>query len=224
MCTLQAIRIRFKKQGSAQYISHLDLNRCMARAIRRAHLPIWNTEGFNPHPYITFALPLSIFYGSVCDIMDAKLDEELPIEEVKKKLSAQMPSGIEIYDVVEPLMKIADIAFSRYEVSLEYENKNADELNLIYKSVLEHDDLSIEKTTKHGVRIVDVKLYLTNDYARYEIKDGVIKIVAVLPSSSQENLNPSCFSAMLLKYTDLLPDFEQITRTEIYNSEMQPFK
>ena len=56
---MQPIRIFFKKEGRAKYISHLDLNRVMQRALRRACIPVWRTRGFNPHPYIAFGLPLS---------------------------------------------------------------------------------------------------------------------------------------------------------------------
>ena len=55
-------RIRFTKTGEAKYISHLDLYRFMLRALKRAKLPVWHTEGFNPHVYVTFALPLSLKY------------------------------------------------------------------------------------------------------------------------------------------------------------------
>ena len=54
------VRTVFEKKGRAKYISHLDLNRFMMRAFRRSGLPIWYTEGFNPHPYATFALALSL--------------------------------------------------------------------------------------------------------------------------------------------------------------------
>ena len=54
------VRLWFQKCGDARYISHLDLSRCMQRALKRSGLPIWYTEGFNPHAYVTFALPLSM--------------------------------------------------------------------------------------------------------------------------------------------------------------------
>ena len=54
------VRLVFSKTGRARYISHLDLNRTMARVLRRAGIPLWYTEGFNKHPYITFAAPLSL--------------------------------------------------------------------------------------------------------------------------------------------------------------------
>ena len=57
---MKSTRIWFHKFGTAKYISHLDLNRCVARAFHKAKLPMWYTEGFNPHAFVTFALPLSL--------------------------------------------------------------------------------------------------------------------------------------------------------------------
>ncbi len=57
---MKSVRIWFEKRGLAIYTSHLDMNRCLTRAVRRANIPLWYTEGFNPHPYITFLLPLPL--------------------------------------------------------------------------------------------------------------------------------------------------------------------
>ena len=64
------VRVLFSKTGRARYISHLDLNRAMTRAMRRAEIPLWYTEGFNRHAYLTFAAPLSLGTESVCERMD----------------------------------------------------------------------------------------------------------------------------------------------------------
>ena len=69
------IRIFFSKTGRAIYISHLDLYRLFQRSIKRAKLPVWETEGFNPHLYLTFALPLALGTAGVCESMDTKLTE-----------------------------------------------------------------------------------------------------------------------------------------------------
>ena len=70
---MRNVRVWFKKEGTAKYISHLDLNRNMLRIIHMAKLPIWYTEGFNPHPFITFALPLSLGFSGLRESMDFKL-------------------------------------------------------------------------------------------------------------------------------------------------------
>ena len=65
---LLRVRAIFEKTGRSKYISHLDLNRCMLRTFRRSGLPIWYTEGFNPHLYYAFALALSLGFESSCEI------------------------------------------------------------------------------------------------------------------------------------------------------------
>ena len=57
---MREVRLRFSKTGRLKYISHLDINRAMSRALKRAQIPLWYTEGFNPHPYMSFSLPLSL--------------------------------------------------------------------------------------------------------------------------------------------------------------------
>lgn len=64
------LRVRFHKTGRAQYISHLDLGRTMRTAINRAEIPVKYSEGFNPHPKMSFALTLSVGTESVCEFME----------------------------------------------------------------------------------------------------------------------------------------------------------
>ena len=61
---MKNVRVFFEKHGPCKYISHLDTNRVMLRAIGKSRLDIWYTEGFNRHAYITFALPLSLGFAS----------------------------------------------------------------------------------------------------------------------------------------------------------------
>lgn len=218
---MQAVRIRFKKQGNARYISHLDLNRCMLRAIRRAGLPLWYTQGFNPHPYITIALPLSIFYESGCEVMDARLAEDIPFNEVKDRLSAQMPEGIEVYDAYEPLMKVGDIAFARWDAILEFELNDAVKLNEIVNNLLQNETVIIEKLTKHGVRRCDIRPFL--DRTCIFAEDGLIRFDITLPAG-QETINPSCIEAAISDYEGIKPDFSRICRTAILNTQLEQFR
>ncbi len=215
-----AIRVKFKKEGRARFISHLDLNRCMQRALRRAQIPIWRTQGFNPHPYIVFAMPLSIFYESDCEIMDARLDGDMPLDEVKERLAAQMPEGIVISEVAIPQMKLADIGFASYSVTLDFDGKSKKDLDDTVTELTAHDEITIEKETKRKTMNIDIKEYF--DSAKIEVFDGAININVTLPAGSQANLNPSCFVAAFEKYSNK-PDFEHIRRLEIYNQDKQNF-
>ena len=73
---LKNVRLFFKKDGPLRFVSHLDMNRVMTRILRLSKVPVWYTEGFNPHPYITFALPLSLGFSSEYEVMDFRLDDD----------------------------------------------------------------------------------------------------------------------------------------------------
>ena len=115
------IRVRavFEKKGRAKYISHLDLNRCMLRTFRRSRLPIWYTEGFNPHPYYAFALALSLGFESSCEIMDFNItDDNMSMEEIRDRLNEVMPEGMHIVSVAPQRLKITAITSARYSFTL----------------------------------------------------------------------------------------------------------
>lgn len=101
----ETVRVVFSKTGRAKYISHLDLNRTMIRAFRRAGLPIWYTEGFNRHPYVTFAAPLSLGYEGERETMDLRLKEDMDMGELVRRLDAVMPEGLHVYDAAKAVMK-----------------------------------------------------------------------------------------------------------------------
>lgn len=147
------IRVWFEKTGAAIYISHLDLNRCMARAVRRAKLPIWYTEGFHPHPYLTFPLPLSLGVHGLREAMDLRLVEDMPLEEVKERLNRCLPQGLLVTGVTVPAEKAKEIAFADYELTMEA--MGADTAALV-REALEKDALPVEKKTKSGVKEVDI--------------------------------------------------------------------
>ena len=88
---METVRVFFAKEGRLKYISHLDVTRCLARVFKRSGLPIWYTQGFNPHAYLTFALPLPLGVESRCESFDFRLTEEVSYEEVKDRLNAVLP-------------------------------------------------------------------------------------------------------------------------------------
>lgn len=95
----------------------------MLRALHKSKIPIWHTEGFNPHPFATFPLPLSLGFRGVNECMDVKLeDESFPFEEIISRLNGCLPRGLRVFDVTEPVMKAGKIAFaslqSRFPVTV----------------------------------------------------------------------------------------------------------
>ena len=206
------VRATFEKCGRAKYISHLDLNRCMLRTFRRSGLPIWYTEGFNPHPYYSFALALSLGFESSCEILDFNLNEEMPYDEIRDKLNAVMPEGMKIIKVAEQKQKITAITEAEYSFSLV-----SDDTERLYGDIevlLGMPEILIEKKTKKGIKTVDIKPSIK--VVRCEKNDRSVDMVIRLPAGTQTNFNPTLFIDALRNCNGAPFELEKIRRTGIF--------
>lgn len=93
------VRITFSKQGALRYIGHLDLHRVWERAMRRADLPISYSQGFHPQPKISLAAALPLGFSSRAEVLDVRLNEEIPTEEIFSRLKDNLPPDIKVTDV-----------------------------------------------------------------------------------------------------------------------------
>lgn len=186
---MRKLRLVFEKRDRAKYISHLDLNRCMQRAIKRAKLPIAYTEGFNPHPYLVFPLALSLGFESCCEVLDFGVEDmELSLTDVLTRLNGALPTGLQILRIGEPQRKAAEIGAAEYAVALTGTDPAA--LTAALEAFLGQDAILAEKRNKKKEIIeVDLKPSLRVCSLR-ETADGVM-LVLQLPAGSQTNLNPS---------------------------------
>lgn len=209
---MRPVRVFYNKTGKLKYISHLDINRVMLRMIRRAHINVWFTEGFNQHPYINFALPLSLGFESESEAVDMRINDDMSDGEIMERLSAVAPDGMKITAVKEPIKKFSEIAYADFRITLRGEY--ADSLC----SFLEQDEITVEKTTKKGGT---KQIHLKQKIAKYSVSqsDGETVLLITLPAGSQENINPNL---ILGAFGDDLP-VKSIVRTAVYDSEMNIF-
>ena len=93
------IFLKFHKNTEVRWISHLDLIKVWERAVRRARLPIALSQGFNPRPKMSLATALAVGVSSEAEYIEMELSEELPLQEILQRISAQMPSGLPISEI-----------------------------------------------------------------------------------------------------------------------------
>lgn len=180
-------RAVYAKCGRAKYISHLDFMRSMQRIIKRSKLPVWHTQGFNPHVYIMFPLALPLGTDSRVEIMDFALTEELDNEQVKKQLGEKCPEGIEIISVSQPVHKHTEIKSAEYEISFKPDIPANDCLEK-WNGFMALDKIEIEKRTKKKtVNLVDIKPHITVLSA--EADGDSVKLSLRLPAGTDFNLN-----------------------------------
>lgn len=116
------IRITFVKQGALRYTGHLDLHKLWERAARRAELPLAYSQGFHPQPKMNMAAALPLGFSSRCEIMDMKLEHDIPLVDLATRLNETLPSGLQVVGVEQvderaPALQ-TQVAAAEYEVTL----------------------------------------------------------------------------------------------------------
>ena len=224
---MRAVRLNFSKTGRAIYISHLDINRMMTRAVRRAKLPMWYTEGFNPHPYLTFALPLSLGQSSDCEYMDIRIEGDITDSEIMDRLNAALPEGIKILSVAEPVHDAKEIEKALYFVKLVFTDSDAaKDFAEKAKNLSEGEELIAEKRGKKGHRKVMKQINLI-DYI-YDMKissaDNIVNIQCVLAAGSTNNLNPTLLVETLEKQIGSEHEMMYVVRRKLITKNNEVFK
>jgi radical SAM-linked protein len=155
----QKIRLGFSKRGEMRFVGHLELAHLFHRASKRASLPIAYSEGFHPMPKIIFARALPVGVESLNEIVDLELERRVSPEEVKKRLNAAFPEGIQIVDAREVILPSSPLPFpSRtvYRVSLNGHLSKEETLRRIEKALGEKE-LSIDQERKGKTRKMDIR-------------------------------------------------------------------
>ncbi len=116
------IRITFSKQGALRYTGHLDLHKLWERAARRAELPLAYSQGFHPQPKMNLASALPLGFSSRCEVLDMRLERDIPLDGLSDRLNNTLPSGIHVLDVEQveeraPALQTQVVA-AEYEVRM----------------------------------------------------------------------------------------------------------
>ena len=219
---MNKLRMRFSKTGRAIYISHLDLMATMQRAFSRAGSRLQYSEGFNPRPQISIALPLSVGTASLCELMDFRLFEEVDITSLAARLNATMPEGITVQEIYEPTRKNAELKWLAVDGLFEYDDRQVDIIQKQLAAFFARPSIVIEKKTKRGFGEADIRPAI-REIAFTAGEDGVH--VSALLSAQSPTLNPDLLPAALRALAPAIaPDFAKSTRIETYDAEMKLFR
>ena len=192
------VRIKFRKVGDLQYISHLDLQRTLHRILVRAGIPMWYTQGFNPHAKIVFSTPLSVGAQSECELVDIRIDREMSCERIKELLNKEVTEELKILDVYIPQTKFSDMVWASYTVEI---FKSSFENGIIEKMTesVGRDELNVTKKTKSGEKEINIIPLIKKFDAELD-KDGKkIRIEALLSVNSDNYLNPELLLSAINK-------------------------
>ena len=220
-----ADRLLFTKTERARYISHLDLMRTFQRAFFRAGIPLKHTEGFNPHPFISIALPLSVGYSSQCEILEFVLLDGVPREAVPRRLTAAMPEGILVHSCYPAERKLKELTYVNYIINMEYEEGRPQETETALKNLLSRDSLVVRKKSKKAkAGFTEVDLIPLIHSWNIQCQRDAMTLSADLRAQNP-GLNPELIRASFCEaYPELAPDFVTFHRREVLDADGKPFR
>ena len=216
-------RALFEKTGNAVWISHLDLMRLFQRAFKRAGLPLTHTQGFNPRPSVSIALPLSVGVESECELLDFDLDGmDASCEEICHKLNHALVEGVRVRQVYDNGAKIKHLALLRSQLTLEYDAGVPEGAVDAIQELLSRSSLMVEKKGKNGILDQDIIPMLRSFNVAAGEKDLCIEVLA---SCQNPTLNPMQIVAAVEKYLpELKPDHALCRRMEVYDVNENVFR
>ena len=211
---MRNVRIFYKKMGRMKFISHLDMTRFMSRLIAKSKIPVWYTEGFNRHIYMNFAVPLSLGFEGLYEILEIRImDDNFSNDDCLKALNNVTVEGIEFLKVCDQKQNMKDIGFARFELC--FDEIVPDGL----AEFLGSESILCEKKGKKGkIKQIDLIPKINS----FKIENNILTLVLV--AGNEDNLNPTLVMDTFFEKTGKEPIFYSVTRTAILNKQLEIFE
>ena len=220
------IRVKYKKEDEMIFISHLDLQRLLQRAFRRAKINLSYSEGFNPHPKMSYGNALALGVESQGEYVDIEIEDDIEVKEFLERINEQLPDGIkfvkgqEIDPKTPSLSSI--IVYGEYifnidlEVPLSKEFVKSRVLNFVKSK-----EIIISKKNKKGKKVeVDIRPMIRN-FDLVSLDDNRVTFVSTIATGSKANLNINILIPQILDMLNLDMDPREVgvLRRDLYKVE-----
>ena len=152
---VQHLVVRYAKRGKMRFASHRDVARVFERGVRRAGLPIAYSAGFTPHPRISYAGGTATGVASEAEYLSLALTSRQVAAQVRERLNATLPDGIDVIDVTEDAGRPAGLEASQWNVVLPGVAPAA--AGQAVAGFLARSEAPVERLTDKGVRHLDAR-------------------------------------------------------------------
>lgn len=217
-------RLLFCKTGNSVWISHLDLMRLFQRAFKRASLHLKHTQGYNPRPSVSIALPLSVGIASNCELLDFDIENtDVSCIEIKDRLNDVLVSGISVLDVYEGGAKIRELSLLSCCLQITFVNQLAEETVADIKSLFSAPALIVPKKTKNGMQDQDI-IPMIRRISVEQVGENILQIDCLI-CCQNPTLNPMQICvAIQREFPHLQQQMCACTRMEIYKNNEEIFR
>ncbi|AHH94977.1 TIGR03936 family radical SAM-associated protein [Kutzneria viridogrisea] len=154
---VQKLRLRYTKRGRLRFTSHRDVARAFERALRRAGVPMAYSQGFSPHPKISWVGAAPTGVASEAEYVEVQVVSRVDPQALRVALDQALPPGL---DVVEAVQAESGSLSERIDASrwlVELPGVSAQTLRPAVAALLAAESVEVERLTKDGKRIMDVR-------------------------------------------------------------------
>lgn len=215
---MHSFRVRFAKEPSQRYLSHLELIKGIERAIRRAQLEMVYSEGFHPHPKLSFGPALAVGIASGDEYFDLELSQDYPSEQILACLNKAVPEGLKVLAVKKILHRVkplnAVINRASYVMILRADPREHPEIINQLNRLSTSTSVEIVRANKGGQKIVNIRPWLHNLTIRIK-DDNLLELEFVGEIGSGGNLRPDDLLSVISRPVEILA----ITRTGLWHEE-----
>ena len=218
-------RLLFEKTGRSVWISHLDLMRLFQRAFKRAGLKLKHTQGYNPRPSVSIALPLSVGVESECELLDFDLDgDKVANRIVRGKLNDYLLPGIRVIKVYDNGQKIKNLALLDAVVTLEYDDGIPEGAVSTLQKFFAREEILVEKKTKtNGIQDQNI-VPMIKSLEVEQVDDNTIALNTRV-CCQNPTLNPMQLHGAIVRHLpELTPSFAKCARIELFDNEGNIFR
>lgn len=218
-------RLIFEKKLDAVWISHLDLMRVFQRAFKRAGLSLKHTQGYNPRPSVSIALPLSVGTESSCELLDFELENtDVSFEEITHRLNVALIDGIKVLQVYDSGRKIKELSLLKCSITLGYNTCVPEYAKDKISALLTSDQLIVQKKSKSSGIIDQDIIPMIHDVEWKQAGDKLL-CIDVLINCQNPTLNPSQIVQAIESYLpECKPDHVFFSRNEIFDKDHVIFR
>ena len=203
--------LKYKRDERVKYISHLDFVRLFHRTVRRAGVSFVYSQGFNPHPIMTVAMPLSVGVTSDCEYLKAGFSDDLKMNEIKSRINNAFPPGFEILEIKKLVAKEIDFSkITKAEYIVELETKD----DIDVEKFMALPEVKVMKKSKSGIKESDIRPYIY-DLEKIKEENGIITLKMCLACGSGYNLKPDSVADAFSKYSDTDIEFISVHRSNL---------
>jgi radical SAM-linked protein len=151
------IRLRYAKRGKLRFASHRDVARAFERALRRSGLPVAYSQGYSPHPKVSWMGAAPTGVASEAEYVEIQLQEQLDPEVVRAKLDAALPDGLAVLEGVPAGLGGFAERMTASAWRIEVRGVTPQQLQQAAQKLLAASEAPVERVTKDGRRVIDAR-------------------------------------------------------------------